>query len=72
MTHSALKAGNKASGVKSWYFHSLKQDSTFQKIHNKAQQMTFSEDLPIIDWILAEKRDNEGLLISWPMPAAVL
>lgn len=58
MTHSALKAGNKTSGVKSWYLHSLKTDSTFQKIHNKVQQITFPQNLPIIDWIPAEKRDN--------------
>lgn len=72
MTHSALKAGNKTSGFESWYFHSLKPDSTFQKIHNKVQQITFCQSLPIIDWIPAEKRDNERLLLSWPRPAAML
>lgn len=72
MTHSALKAGNKTSGVKPWYFHSLKADSTFQKIHNKVQQVTFSQNLPIIDWIPAQKGDNERLLIPWPRPAAML
>lgn len=41
MTYSALKAGNKTSGVKSRYFHSLKPDSIFQKIHNKVQQKPF-------------------------------
>lgn len=49
MTHSALKVGKQTSGVKPWYFHSLKADREFQKIHNKVQQVTFSQNLLIID-----------------------